>query len=99
MISFGKFEDKKIKFNENFNLIYGKNETGKSTVTNFIEGLLYGFDEGKNKKSFSYKKEAYKPKLSYKYAGSGIFNKDGLDIKVMRNFEDGSYKLINLSSG
>ena len=99
MISFGKFEDKKIKFNENFNLIYGKNETGKSTVTNFIEGLLYGFDEGKNKKSFSYKKEAYKPKLSYKYAGTGVFNKDGFDIKVTRNFEDGSYKLINLSSG
>ena len=99
MISFGKFEDKKIRFDENFNLIYGKNETGKSTVTNFIEGLLYGFDEGKNKKSFSYKKEAYKPKLSYKYAGSGIFNKDGIDIKVTRNFEDGSYKLINLSSG
>ncbi len=99
IISFGKFEDKKIRFDENFNLIYGKNETGKSTVTNFIEGLLYGFDEGKNKKSFSYKKEAYKPKLSYKYAGSGIFNKDGIDIKVTRNFEDGSYKLINLSSG
>lgn len=99
MISFGKFEDKKIKFNEDFNLIYGKNETGKSTVTNFIEGLLYGFDEGKNKRSFSYKKEAYKPKLSYKYAGTGVFNKDGFDIKVTRNFEDGSYKLINLSSG
>ena len=99
IISFGKFEDKKIRFDDNFNLIYGKNETGKSTVTNFIEGLLYGFDEGKNKKSFSYKKEAYKPKLSYKYAGSGIFNKDGIDIKVTRNFEDGSYKLINLSSG
>lgn len=99
IISFGKFEDKKIRFDENFNLIYGKNETGKSTVTNFIEGLLYGFDEGKNKKSFSYKKEAYKPKLSYKYAGSGIFNKDDIDIKVTRNFEDGSYKLINLSSG
>lgn len=99
MISFGKFEDKKIRFDENFNLIYGKNETGKSTVTSFIEGLLYGFDEGKNKKSFSYKKEAYKPNLSYKYAGSGIFNKDGIDIKVTRNFEDGSYKLINLSSG
>lgn len=99
LISFGKFEDKKIRFDENFNLIYGKNETGKSTVTNFIEGLLYGFDEGKNKKSFSYKKEAYKPKLSYKYAGSGIFNKDGIDLKVIRNFEDGSYKLINLSSG
>ncbi len=99
MISFGKFENKKIKFDENFSLIYGKNETGKSTVSNFIEGLLYGFDEGKNKKSFSYKKESYKPKLSYKYAGSGIFNKDGIDLKVIRNFEDGSYKLINLSSG
>lgn len=98
LLSFGKFEDKKIIFDRDFNLIYGKNESGKSTITAFIEGILYGFDEGKNRKSFSKKKEIYKPKLSYKYAGYGIFSKDGRDIKVTRNFEDGSYTMIDLST-
>lgn len=98
LLSFGNFEDKKIILNQGFNLIYGKNESGKSTLTAFIEGLLYGFDEGKNRRSFSNKKENYKPKLSYKYAGHGIFSKNGRDIKVTRNFDDGSFTMIDLST-
>ena len=58
IISFGKFENKNIKFDKGFNLVFGKNESGKSTLANFVEGLLYGFDEGKSKRNFSYKKEA-----------------------------------------
>lgn len=99
IISFGKFENKNIKFDKGFNLVFGKNESGKSTLASFVEGLLYGFDEGKSKRNFSYKKEAYKPIASYKYAGWGIFNKNGTDFKVLRNFEDGSYSIVNLSSG
>ena len=99
ILSFGKFENKNIKFDKGFNLVFGKNESGKSTLASFVEGLLYGFDEGKSKRNFSYKKEAYKPITSYKYAGWGIFNKDGTDFKVFRNFDDGSYSLVNLASG
>ena len=98
LISFGKFENKKLTFSEDFNLIFGKNETGKSTLASFVEGLLYGFDEGKKKRSFSYKKNAYRPISSYKYAGSGIFSKDGKEFKVYRNFDDGSYKIIDLEN-
>lgn len=98
LISFGRFENKNIKFSKDFNLIFGKNESGKSTLASFIEGLLYGFDEGKAKRSFSYKKEAYRPLGSFKYAGTGVFNKNGRDIKVFRNFDDGSYRIVDLEN-
>ncbi|MGO3018057.1 MAG: ATP-binding protein [Anaerococcus sp.] len=98
IISFGKFENKKIKFNKTFNLIYGDNESGKSTLSDFIEGILYGFDEGRKRKNFSYKKEKYKPSFSYKYAGRILFSHEGFDILVERNFETGSYKLINMDT-
>ena len=42
LISFGKFQNKSIKLNPNFNLIYGDNESGKSTISDFIEGVFYG---------------------------------------------------------
>lgn len=43
IISFGKLKNKKISFSENFNVIYGKNESGKTTASAFIEAMLYSF--------------------------------------------------------
>ena len=97
LISFGKFQNKTITFDKGFNLIYGNNESGKSTVSDFIEGIFYGFDEGNNKKSFSYKKEKYKPIGSYKYAGNMILFFDGKKYRIDRNFDDGSYNIYDLS--
>lgn len=45
IISFGKFHNKQIEFNDNLNIIVGKNEAGKSTVIDFIYAMLYGFGE------------------------------------------------------
>lgn len=96
MTSFGKFQNKSISFKENFNLIYGDNESGKSTISDFIEGIFYGFDEGDKKIRFSYKKEKYKPIGSFKYSGSMILSFEGCDFRIDRNFDDGSYKIYNL---
>lgn len=96
IISFGKFEDKKIKLDKNFNLIYGENESGKSTIKDFIEGVLYGFDQGKKRRSFSYKRDKYRPKLSYRYAGRILFSYNSSNIMVERNFADGSYQIYDL---
>ncbi|MDD7306169.1 MAG: AAA family ATPase [Peptoniphilaceae bacterium] len=95
IISFGKFENLNIKFESGFNLIYGENESGKSTLVDFIEGVLYGFDLGKKRRNFSYKKEKYKPKLSYKYGGSILFSFNSSAILVERNFDNGKYRLID----
>jgi chromosome segregation ATPase len=43
--AFGKFIHRKIYFGSKFNIVYGENETGKSTLHNFIEIMMYGFDE------------------------------------------------------
>ena len=37
---FGKFHDRTISFNDGINIIYGKNEAGKSTLHTFIRGML-----------------------------------------------------------
>lgn len=97
IISFGKFQNKSFSLSPNFNLIYGENESGKSTISDFIEGIFYGFDEGDKKTRFSYKKEKYKPIGSYKYYGSMILSFEKEEFRIDRNFDDGTYKIYNLT--
>lgn len=97
IISFGKFQNKSFSLSPNFNLIYGENESGKSTISDFIEGIFYGFDEGDKKTRFSYKKEKYKPIGSYKYYGSMILYFEKEEFRIDRNFDDGTYKIYNLT--
>ena len=94
--SFGKFQNKIIKLSPTFNLIYGLNETGKTTIKNFIEGMFYGFDEGKVRISFSNKRELYRPKSSYIYAGEMKIRKDDELYLLYRNFDNGDFRITNL---
>ncbi len=45
--SFGKIKNTKIKFDKGLNIIYGKNESGKSTIQSFIKAFLYGMNSQK----------------------------------------------------
>ena len=49
IISFGKFKNKIIDFSDGLNVIYGDNESGKSTVISFIYSMLYGFGDNRGK--------------------------------------------------
>lgn len=40
--SFGKLKDKTVDFENGFNLIYGQNEQGKTTLMEFIKMMFYG---------------------------------------------------------
>ena len=70
---FGKLSNKEVKLDKNINIIYGRNEAGKSTLLNFIKSIFYGASKLKNGKSISdfekyepWKKEEYSGKISYK---------------------------------
>ena len=38
---FGKIHDRTISFSDGINVIYGRNEAGKSTLHTFIRGMLF----------------------------------------------------------
>ena len=44
---FGKFNNKSIDLKPGLNLIYGENEAGKTTIKEFIIGMLYGIDKSR----------------------------------------------------
>ena len=41
---FGKFHDTDITFQDGLNIVYGKNEAGKSTIHTFIRSMLFGIE-------------------------------------------------------
>lgn len=65
--AFGKFTSKRLYLENKLNIIYGENEAGKSTIHNFIESVLYGFDEDEEGQL---KHNKYKPWNSNLYKGT-----------------------------
>ena len=49
--SYGNLKNKEINL-QKLNIIYGKNESGKSTLLNFIKNIFYGISKIKMEKIF-----------------------------------------------
>ncbi|MEJ8751036.1 AAA family ATPase [Lagierella sp. ICN-221743] len=97
---FGKFENKIIDLDEDFILIRGDNEAGKSTCVKFIEGVFYGFVKPYLKTTrYTDDLEKYRPWNCSNYEGSIIFEYKGEILRVYRNFQTGEYKIYNEKSG
>ena len=48
IVNFAGLKNLTINFKEGFNLIYGVNESGKSSIENFIKIWLYGIQRDEN---------------------------------------------------
>lgn len=97
--NFGKFNEKTIDFSEGLNVIYGANESGKTTVHNFITGMLFGIDKSRGRSSKEDVYSTYEPwnSASY-YVGNLVMQIEGKRFLLERNFyhKEKTAKLRNL---
>lgn len=92
---FGKIKNKEINLEKNINLIYGKNESGKSTLLKFIDGMLYGISKNKNGKDIS-DYDKYKPWNTEEFSGKINYAlDDGNKYEVFREFSKKNPKIYN----
>ncbi|KPN13134.1 atpase involved in dna metabolism [Bacillus australimaris] len=91
IINFGKFSNRTFHFSDDgFQLVYGLNESGKTTLKAFIESMLFGFSKNKT----------YKPKQGTFYGGSLTCLDEELgDIHIERTSDRGGQAQVFLSNG
>ena len=93
--SYGKIKNKEINLENHLNIIYGKNESGKSTILNFIINILYGISKSKNGKEIS-DYEKYKPWNSDEFSGKLTYELDNKNkYEIFREFNKKNPKIFN----
>ncbi len=83
---FGQYRDQVISFASGLNIIHGTNESGKTTLMKFIEGVLYGFYKPSQRRQYTEDYEKYRPWDGGPYAGTLIYENAGRTIAVYRDF-------------
>lgn len=90
ILAFGKLRNKKIKLEDGLNVIYGQNESGKTTIHRFIGGMLYGFlKPGVKSTIYSPEHSKYTPWFGEAYGGRLTLIKDGVGYIIERSFIKG----------
>lgn len=102
ILGFGKFHDIDMEFSDGLNVIYGKNEAGKSTLHTFIRGMLFGIEKkpGRASKTDLYTK--YEPwEKGGIYEGRMRISYGGKIYRIERIFQKSmkSLKVINETDG
>ncbi|MGI6703738.1 MAG: ATP-binding protein [Clostridia bacterium] len=88
--AFGRFSDRTFKLGDGLNIIYGPNETGKSTLHQFIEAMFYGFVKpGVKRRVMTEQYNQYRPWTGHLYGGSLVYQVGGRLYRVERNLEKG----------
>lgn len=83
---FGKFNNKEIDLKPGLNLIYGGNEAGKTTIKDFIVGMLYGIEKSRGLKARFDDYELRRPLNGRGFSGKAYIKKDNNNYFVERSF-------------
>ena len=92
--SFGKLRSLDIDFGPGLNIVYGENESGKSTIQSFIKGVFYGLRKKSRKDEIS-EYEKYEPWDIDEFAGMIEYEVDGKKYKAARNFATNKASVYN----
>ncbi len=93
--AFGNIEDKEINFKDGINIVYGKNESGKSTMLSYIINTLYGISKNKDGRTIS-DYDKYKPWNNEEFSGRIKYELDNKETyEVFRDFNKKNPKIYN----
>ena len=99
---FGKFHNTDISFQDGLNIVYGKNEAGKSTIHTFIRSMLFGIERqrGRAARTDTYSKyEPWEDKSTYE--GQLRLESGGTIYRIERSFQKNrkEFTIINETTG
>ncbi len=100
--SFGKLKDLEFKLADGINIVYGRNEAGKSTIHAFIETMFFGMEERPAKLG---KEDVYERYRNWddgdeRYGGEIGFSYDGVNYRLRRDLHRGRRDMtITLENG
>ena len=100
--NFGKFADYTINFTDGFNIVFGNNEDGKSTLMAFLRLMFYPSDGGKRGVSGN-RRLKYQPWSGAPMGGDITFVSDGKEYRLERTFaasaSSDKVQVWNIASG
>lgn len=98
---FGKLENQKYQFAPQINVIYGANESGKSTLMQFLKAMLFGLEKTRVRKTLdTYNRYEPWDTPAYFY-GSMMFETVQQQFLLERNFyyKEKRARLVNIRDG
>lgn len=99
---FGKFHGRNLTFGDGLNIVYGKNEAGKSTIHTFIRGMLFGIERQRGRVSRNDLYHKYEPwENSQTYEGQiRLVHKEHI-YRIERTFQKNKkeFKIVDETAG
>lgn len=94
---FGKLNNLSLNFFKGLNIVYGKNESGKTSIQWFIKGMLFGLKGGKaSKDGIPPPVKKFKPWLANDFTGFMEYKLDGGELyRIGRNFSNNSTRIFD----
>ena len=93
--NYGNLSNKEINLDKKINIIYGKNEAGKSTLLNFIESMFFGANKNKGKKLIP-DFDRYNPWNNGEYSGTIDYQlENGDEFHIYRDFKKKNPQILN----
>ncbi|MBQ4131485.1 MAG: AAA family ATPase [Clostridia bacterium] len=100
--AFGGIKNLNLDFEKDFNIVYGDNENGKTSVMSFIKMMFYGTERAATQLSKNLRKK-YTPWDNSTMAGSIDFERGGRNYRIERIFGSSNstdkVTLLNLGLG
>ena len=85
--AFGKLTNLTVDFTDGFNVLFGVNEAGKSTLMSFIRVMFYGFNSNARRTNLTDNdRERYRPWHSQLNGGTILFETGGRVLRLERRF-------------